>query len=159
MPTKTKAQIEAEKKLKEEAEKAAPTAPEKGAKTPESETTETKSPETETKTPESDAQAETPFGLTTDTFFSTKIEEPEEETEAEIVDEKKEETKEDEEVIIKQGPKKLKIRALQPNGEPFTGAYGSLHFDPKGVAEISEADIPSVEKLRNQFKSLDIDQI
>ncbi len=149
MPTKTKAQIEAEKKLKEAAEKAAPTAPETGAQ----------APETETKTPESDAQADTAFGLTTDTFFSTKTEEPEEETEAEVVDEKDEESKEDEEVIIKQGPRKLKIRALQPNGESFTGAYGSLHFDSKGVAEISEADIPSVEKLRNQFKSLDIDQI
>lgn len=145
MPTKTKAQIEAEKKAKETAEQSAPTTPE----------AKTVTPETNSETPD-----ETGFGLTTESFSPPKIEEPEEtEPEAEEVKGKVEEPVQDEEVIVKQGPRKVNIRALQPNGSPFTGHYGTLFFDHTGVAVISESDLPSVEKLREQFKSLEIEQI
>jgi hypothetical protein len=80
-------------------------------------------------------------------------------TDSETVDKSvPEEDEEDEGETVKSGFEKVSIRAICDDGKPFCGSYGSLHFDANGESVVTIGDRDSLEKLRNQFATLDIKQ-
>lgn len=179
MPRRTPAQIEAEKKLAEAAAQTKSIPPVVSGEPPvppvEPVVTDAEPPiEKEAPTPaEGEEQTAAGEEQNNGTQASEIVEEtPEKEFSAEEIsdekgidpDDEKSAVSEffsnddDDELIVKSNFEKRSIKVLQATGDPFTGSYANLHFGPDGVTEISLADFSTLEKLKQQFPTVDISE-